>query len=166
MHIKISTHALIFYIILIFFIFLSIVLYTNIKDQPNTCPPNEGFIYNTNDLGSALGLGGYHCGICQPINKSYIDDKGFCKTCLSNQYYDGNKCAYCDNDKRLDPVLNVCVCNEYLGYFPTAQGCIKCNNNEEFINGHCEPCINGMYLNVNRRCVCPNDKTLINGICQ
>jgi hypothetical protein len=136
------------------------ILYKNRIHQPRECSGNEGFIYNEDDLGAVLGLGGYRCGQCEPLGGSYISNNGYCKRCPKGQYFDGNSCVSCPLGQFLELRDYSCVCDESLGYHMTIDGCKKCAPGEEFREGECKYCTGGMVMGAHGQCHCPFGSTV------
>lgn len=160
-----TCNSLLIYVVIIVFLAIFII-YKNRKNQPKECSGNEGFIYNDDDFGASLGLGGYHCGQCRPLGGSYIDDQGYCQRCPRGQYFDGNTCVSCPLGQYLELRDYSCVCDESLGYHMTNEGCKRCLPTQEFREGECKYCLGGMIIGPDRQCHCPYGSVLgPNNIC-
>lgn len=156
-----TTSILIFLAVII--IAVIVLSYKNTSNTPKTCVYGEGLIYNNDDFGAVLGIGGYKCGSCEPDGRNYVDVDGYCKQCDRNKYYDGTKCVTCSKGQYLDPHNNKCICDEYAGYYMMNGQCSKCPDNQAFFNNACNTCIGGDIISGS--CVCPIGYVYYAGSC-
>lgn len=143
---------------------VAFIYYINRTKSSLTCSDGEGLIYNENDIGSSIGIGGYKCDICDNDTGYYVDDNGYCKKCGNNKYYDGRRCVTCPRGSYLDKDTYTCQCDNTNGYFDINGECIKCPDNKYYYNGSCIPCTNGRIINYT--CRCDIGYGLFDGVCK
>lgn len=140
-----------------------VVIHNRYFKTPESCKSGQGLIYDDKDIFGSFGLGGFKCGICNPVGGSYVDEAGYCSQCGTNQYWDGLKCKYCEDGKILDTTNYTCKCAGENVYTNINGTCVKCAVNQEFINNQCRTCMDKQKL-VDGKCICidgtfPNQTT-------
>ena len=147
-------------IILIIIVMGAIGIYNHTK-SPKSCTRPEGLVYNDEDFGAILKLGGQRCEVCKPIGGSYVNSQGKCMKCGDNQYWNGTTCAYCPIGEVLDKSTYRCKCDgdnihrnlagdcidcgENNGWDKDADTCVPCIDKQSVIDGLCK-CIGGSRL--------------------